>query len=37
VHAFADGSVHFIRQDIPIKLFVNLITYASEDQIPPLD
>jgi prepilin-type N-terminal cleavage/methylation domain-containing protein len=34
VHAFADGSVHFVRRDITIKLFVKLITYAGEDEAP---
>lgn len=34
VHAFADGSVHFIRKDMTIKLFVRLITYAGEDEAP---
>lgn len=37
IHAFADGSVHFIRQDMPIKLFVRLITYGAEDAAPPVD
>ena len=32
-HVFADGSVHFIRSDMPIRLFVKLLSRQGEDVI----
>lgn len=33
-HVFADGSVHFIRDSMPMKLFVKLITRSAGDIAP---
>jgi prepilin-type N-terminal cleavage/methylation domain-containing protein len=34
MHVFADGSVHFIKQSMDIRLFVKLITRSGDDVTP---